>query len=51
MDGPKPYWEEESQKFQKVSQISKRLLIQNNYEFVRVPKRNEAAVQNRKILS
>ena len=51
MDGPKPYWEEESQKFQKVSQISKRLLIQNNCEFVRVPKRNEAVVQNRKILS
>ena len=45
---PKRYWEEESRKSLVVRKIAERLIIPNNCEFVRVPKRNEAVAQNRK---
>ena len=46
----KRYWEEESQKSLVLNKMAERLLIPNNCELVRVPKRNEAVAQNRKIL-
>ena len=46
----KRYWEEESWRSLVVSKIADRLLIQNNCEFVRVPKLNEAVAQTHKIL-
>ena len=42
----KRYWEEDTGKFQVVSKMAERLLIQNNCEFVRVPKLNETVAQN-----
>ena len=42
----KQYWEEESRKSQVVSEISERLLIPNNCEFLKVSKLNEAVSQN-----
>ena len=37
----KQYWEEDSRKSQLVSEIAERLLIPNNFEFLRVLKLNE----------